>query len=265
MTQRFLKVAVIAGLSLPVAAHAQDLTKPVVVPVSLPWKVNCHGLSNVLLTADALQALPLHLVTNLSCDQGLAVISDPDAYTVNVRTGDGKSGYMAAILMKAPPAKPAPKVQTVSASTNNGVARWRPGAKGCDEFTKNGVVVESLTANDVTVQVSLTVAGIEAARGCGRGELRQSACVCESGGNHAAEQGTEWQIVELSRSGAIGERSQWRNACECGLPLHGFFAGICVRECSGAKTCGRFVAAAADRERSGPVQHGGVEEGHVAS
>jgi len=160
MTRRFLRAAVAAGLSLPAAAYAQDLTKPVTAPVSLPWKVNCHGLANVPLTADALQALPLHLVMNLSCDQGLAVISDPDGYTVNVRTADGKTGYIAGMyLIKAPPAKPAPKVETVSASTNNGVARWRPGAKGCDEFTKNGVVVESLTANDVTVQVSLTDTG----------------------------------------------------------------------------------------------------------
>jgi hypothetical protein len=160
MTRRLLNLAVLAGLNLPLVAHAQDLTKPVAVPVSLPWKVNCHGLASVPLTADALQALPLHLVTNLSCDQGLAVISDPDAYTVHVRTSDGKTGYIAAMyLMKAPPAKPAPKVETVSASTNNGVARWRPGAKGCDEFTKNGVAVESLTANDVTVQVSLTDTG----------------------------------------------------------------------------------------------------------
>jgi hypothetical protein len=160
MTRRFLNVAVLAGLGLPLAAHAQDLSKPVVVPVSLPWKVNCHGLASVPLTADALQALPLHLVTNLSCDQGLAVVSDPDAYTVNVRTADGKTGYIAGMyLMKVPPPKPAPKVETVSASTNNGVARWRPGAKGCDEFTKNGVPVESLTANEVTVQVSLTDTG----------------------------------------------------------------------------------------------------------
>jgi len=160
MTCRLLNIAVLASLSLPLAAQAQDLTKPVAAPVSLPWKVNCHGLNSVPLTADSLQSLPLHLVTNLSCDQGLAVISDPDAYTVNVRTADGKSGYIAGMyLMKAPPAKPAPKVETVSASTNNGVARWRPGAKGCDEFTKNGVPVESLTANDVTVQVSLTDTG----------------------------------------------------------------------------------------------------------
>src|SRR5690242_7032508 len=95
MTRRFLMAAVAAGLSLPAAAYAQDLTKPVTAPVSLPWKVNCHGLANVPRTADALQALPLHLVMNLSCDQGLAVISDPDGYTVNVRTADGKTGYIA--------------------------------------------------------------------------------------------------------------------------------------------------------------------------
>jgi len=160
MTLRFLTIAAVAGITLPSVAQAQDLTKPAPAPMSLPWKVNCHGLTNVPLTADALQALPLKLVTNLACDQGLAVVSDPDGYTVNVRTADGKTGYIASMyLMKAPPAKPAPRVEPTSASTNNGVARWRPGAKGCDEFTKNGVVVESLTANGVTVQVSLSDAG----------------------------------------------------------------------------------------------------------
>jgi hypothetical protein len=160
MKRRLLKMAAVTGLVLPAAAQAQDLTKPAPVPPSLPWKVNCHGLASVPLTADALQALPLRLVTNLTCDQGLAVVSDPDGYTVNVRTADGKTGYIASMyLMKAPPAKPAPHVEPTSASTNNGVARWRPGAKGCDEFTKNGVAVESLTANGVTVQVSLADTG----------------------------------------------------------------------------------------------------------
>jgi hypothetical protein len=141
-------------------SRAQDLSKPAPVAVSLPWKVNCRDLANVPLTADAVQALPLKLVTTLNCDQGLVVLSDAEGYTVNVRTADGKTGYIASrYLMKAPPAKPAPRVAPSSASTNNGVARWRPGAKGCDQFVKDGKTVESLTANGVTVQVSLLEAG----------------------------------------------------------------------------------------------------------
>jgi hypothetical protein len=144
------------SLALPALSRAQDLLKPAPVAVSLPWQVNCHGLSGIPLTADAVQALPLKLVATLSCGQGVALLSDAEGYTVNIRTADGKSGYVASMfLMKAPPAKPAPHIEPVSASTNNGVARWRPGAKGCDQFTKDGLMVESLTANGVTVQVSL--------------------------------------------------------------------------------------------------------------
>jgi len=160
MTRRLMTMAAVAGLILPAISRAQDLSKPAPVAVSLQWKVNCRDLANVPLTADAVQALPLKLVTTLNCEQGLVVLSDAEGYTVNVRTADGKTGYIASrYLMKAPPAKPAPLVAPASASTNNGVARWRPGAKGCDQFVKDGKTVESLTANGVTVQVSLLEAG----------------------------------------------------------------------------------------------------------
>jgi hypothetical protein len=160
MRRHLHMTAAAAALLLPAVSEAQDLMKPAPVAEVLPWKVNCHGLSSVPLTADPMQALPLKLVTKLSCDQGLAVLSDAEGYTVNVRTADGKTGYIASMyLMKAPPPKPAPHVEPVSASMNNGVARWRPGAKGCDQFTKDGAVVESLSANGVTVQVSLQDTG----------------------------------------------------------------------------------------------------------
>src|SRR5262249_40389307 len=45
MNRRFLMIAAAAGVTLPAAAQAQDLTKPVATPVELPWKVNCHGLA----------------------------------------------------------------------------------------------------------------------------------------------------------------------------------------------------------------------------
>ena len=147
-----------AGALLPALLHAQDLTKTTSsAPVNLPYKVICHNLTTVPLTADAMQALPLKVVASLNCGDGLLPLSDVDAYTIKVRTADGRIGYIASMyLMKAPPAKPTPRAAAPSsASTNNGVARWRAGAKGCDQFVKAGTTVESLTANGVTVQVSL--------------------------------------------------------------------------------------------------------------
>jgi hypothetical protein len=160
MKHHFCLTAAAASLLLPAASQGQDLLKPAPAAVKLDWQVNCHGLSAVPLTADAMQTLPLKLVATLSCEQGLALVSDAEGYTINVRTADGKVGYIASMyLRKAPPAKPAPRIEPVSASMNNGVARWRPGAKGCDQFTKDGLVAESLSANGVTVQVSLQDTG----------------------------------------------------------------------------------------------------------
>lgn len=157
MTRRFMILAATMGLLLPAASRAQDVLKPAPVAVSLPWRINCRELSSVPMTADAMQQLPLKLVATLNCGEGIAVLSETEGYTMSVRTADGKTGYVASMyVMKAPPARPAPRVEPTSASTNNyGVARWRPGAKGCDQFTKDGAVVKSLTVNGVTVQVSL--------------------------------------------------------------------------------------------------------------
>jgi hypothetical protein len=42
-----------------------------------------------------------------------------------------------------------------SAPAANGVSRWVEGAPGCDQFMNNGRLVESLTVNGITAQVSL--------------------------------------------------------------------------------------------------------------
>jgi hypothetical protein len=203
MTRRPWIVTTFAWVALAAAAQAQDLTRPVVAPVPLPWKVNCHGMANIPLTSDALQSLPLKLVANLSCDQGLALVSDPSGYTVNVRTADGKTGYVASMyLMKAPPAKPAPRIEPTAASTNNGVARWRPGAKGCDQFTRNGAVVESLTANGVTVQVSLAEAG---------SRLRADVAVGNFGNTHVYVNPIG---IELESKGAHGRSLTYRDPAQ---------------------------------------------------
>ena len=48
-----------------------------------------------------------------------------------------------------------PQPTTDSASNDNGIARWLSGAPGSDQFYSDGALVESLTANGITVQVSL--------------------------------------------------------------------------------------------------------------
>jgi hypothetical protein len=160
MTRKFIVLAAAAGLLLPAASRAQDILKPVAASAILPWKINCHGLSNVPMTADAMQVLPLRVVATLSCEDQVAVLSDTEGYTLNVRTAEGKTGYVAAMYVaKTPPAKPAPRVEPASAAVRNGVARWKRGERGCGQFMKDGALVESLTANGVTVQVSLREAG----------------------------------------------------------------------------------------------------------
>lgn len=47
------------------------------------------------------------------------------------------------------------KTTDEAASSDNGIARWLSGAPGSDQFYSDGALVESLTANGVTVQVSL--------------------------------------------------------------------------------------------------------------
>ena len=127
--------------------------------------VNCPGISNVPMTADAEQALPMHQIATLSCGQQVAVLADNEGYTAHIRTSDGKEGYVARMyLTTATPASqpefefedPAP---VTNATPANGIVRWTAGAPGCAQFNSRGRQVESATANGITVQVSLQDTG----------------------------------------------------------------------------------------------------------
>jgi len=89
------------------------------------------------------------------------VLSDNEGYTALVRSSDGKEAFVARmyLFMGSDTSKSAGPLQPVSAAAVNGVARWRAGAPGCDQFMSQGRIVESLTANGVTVQVSLQDTG----------------------------------------------------------------------------------------------------------
>jgi hypothetical protein len=130
-----------------------------------PAYVNCPGISNVPMTADAEQTLPMRQVATLSCGQQVAVLADNEGYTAHVRTSDGKEGYVARMYLttSTPVDQPALEFDTPTPVTNatpvNGIVRWNAGAAGCDQFTSRGRKVESATTNGLTVQVSLQDTG----------------------------------------------------------------------------------------------------------
>jgi len=127
--------------------------------------VNCPGIPNVPMTADAEQALPLRQVAILACGEPVSVLADNEGYTAHIRTADGKEGYVARMYLtnaasSIQPRTDAPTpLQPTTATPQNGVVRWESGAPGCDQFVSQGRNVESVTANGVTVQVSLQDTG----------------------------------------------------------------------------------------------------------
>src|ERR1700676_1662525 len=112
MTRKFVLIAAPTGLVLRPASRARETPAPpaAVVQSSAPWMIRCVGMTpSVPLTADAVQALPMHLVPMLNCGDQVSVLSDVEGYTVNVRTPDGKSGYAQGMdLANARAENPAP-------------------------------------------------------------------------------------------------------------------------------------------------------------
>jgi hypothetical protein len=115
---------------------------------------------SVPFTSDAEQALPLRVVGSLACGERVAVLSENEAYTAQIRRSNGQEGYVAMIYLSSHRiAAVTPKPQPSSAQPINEVIRWAAGAAGCDEFLSHGRHVESITASGVTVQVSLQDTG----------------------------------------------------------------------------------------------------------
>jgi hypothetical protein len=100
----------------------------------------------------------MQLVARLGCGEQVAVLSDSEGYTVYVRTADGKSGYVARMYLSATPAT-GRDPRLVEAVVDNGIARWQSGAPGSEQFFSGNALIESLTANGVTVQVALQDTG----------------------------------------------------------------------------------------------------------
>lgn len=73
------------------------------------------------MTADPEQSIPIKLVAALKCDEEVAVLSDPGGYTVKVRTGDGKVGYVSHfnIAMTPRAAEPAAAAPAAAPTMNS--------------------------------------------------------------------------------------------------------------------------------------------------
>ena len=151
----FLTTFASLAVALPSWAAGNSGSSVAAVPGALRGTVICRGIQNVPVTADPEQALPMQLVTRLNCGDEVAVLSDSEGYTVNVRTADGQDGYVAHMYLSEHPANSAKDRRAAEAVLDNGIARWQSGAPGSDQFFNGGSVVESLTANGITVQVSL--------------------------------------------------------------------------------------------------------------
>jgi len=149
--------ATVALLLLP-ASRAQNPAQSDTSVAAPWWKINCPGVQNVPLTSDAEQSMPLQVVATLKCGEEVSVLDNSEGYTVRIKNGDGQTGYVAAMYLKKIPAPKRPQ-GAKSATLANGVSRWEEGAPGCDQFMNDGRLVESLTVNGVTVQVSLHDSG----------------------------------------------------------------------------------------------------------
>ena len=57
--------------------------------------IHCDGQAYVPVTADEEQAIPLEVVDKAACGSRVTVLSDPQGYTVMIRTAAGKVGYVA--------------------------------------------------------------------------------------------------------------------------------------------------------------------------
>jgi hypothetical protein len=184
-------LAAVLCLWLAPSLQAQQITMPSssLVSGSPQGKITCHGVSRIPMTSDVEQSLPMQIVARLNCGDTVAVLSDSDNYTVNVRTADGRMGYVARVYLEISDEIPAPQPppQAVSAVAQNGVARWQPGGAGSDQFAAEDSAVESLTVNGVTVQVSLHDTGWK---------LRANVLISNAGSQHVYSNPARFTLVE---------------------------------------------------------------------
>jgi hypothetical protein len=80
--------------------------------------IQCESQPYVPVTADAEQAMPFHLVDQAACGSQVTVLSDPQGYTVKVRTTSGKIGYVARYQIAIEPAVKSAATTSAAADAN---------------------------------------------------------------------------------------------------------------------------------------------------
>ena len=101
MRHKLLVLGTFAGLAVTLPSFAAENSGSAAAPApgTIRGTVLCRGAQNVPMTSDAEQSLPMQLVARLNCGDEVAVLSDSEGYTVNVRTADGKDGYVARMYL----------------------------------------------------------------------------------------------------------------------------------------------------------------------
>ena len=161
MTNKLRFLGTVASLALAQTVSAQQIAKPLSTLKGgyVSGSILCRGGLKVPMTTDAEQALPLKIAAVLDCGQPVSLLSNSEGYTVNVRTADGKSGYVVWMNVAKGEVIAPRKSALVPAVIHDGKARWLAGTEGSGRFYSEGLMVESLTVNGVTVQVSLQDTG----------------------------------------------------------------------------------------------------------
>jgi len=188
---KFICLAALPLFLVP-GARAQDATQAEAPapPQGPVWRISCPGVPNVTMTSDAQQSLPLQIVATLKCGEEVAMLANDEGYTLRIQTADGKTGYVAAMYLKKVPAPKRPRPNSISLA--KGVARWQEGEPGCDQFLSDGSLVESLTVNGVTVQVSLHDTGWK---------LRANVAIANAGSESIHIQPSQFILDEIGANG----------------------------------------------------------------
>ena len=192
ITLVFVPLAIAATCLAP-SSRAQTAAQTNATPVAAAaeWVINCPGVRNVPMTADSEQSLPLQLIATLKCGEEVTLLSNDEGYTARIQAADGTIGFVAAMyLKKTPAAKRPPTIAVVN--RKNGVVRWHEGAPGCDHFVSNGILVESLTTNGVTVQVSLHDTGWK---------LRANVAIANEGSESIGVEPSKFILDEIGANG----------------------------------------------------------------
>jgi len=183
---------VVTALCFAASSRAQAGAQTAATPIAAAdWVINCPGVRNVPMTADSEQSLPLQLIATLKCGEQVALLSNDEGYTARIQAADGTIGFVAAMYLKKIPATKRPPTIAV-VNRKNGVVRWHENAPGCDHFVSNGILVESLSTNGVTVQVSLHDTGWK---------LRANVAVANEGSESISIEPSKFIFDEIGASG----------------------------------------------------------------